>query len=79
MNIPNLKRVRIASVRELKAWLEKNSGDTHRVMIVTCDRSSPTKHVSRESVRGMLAGYGWKAEKSYTLNGNLVGHVISLP
>ncbi len=46
-------------------------------MIVTCDRSSPTKHVSRASVRSILAQHGWKSEKSYTLNGNLLGHVIS--
>ena len=77
MNMPNLKRVRVASVHELRIWLEKNSGEDHRVMIVTCDRRSPSKYVSSENVRNILDEYGWMSERSYTLNGNLLGHVIS--
>jgi len=77
MSIPKLKRVRVGSATELRTWLEKNSGADGRVMIVTCDKSSPTKYLSSESVRHILAEYDWIAEHSFTLNGNLLGHVVS--
>ena len=77
MEIPKLKRVRVASAQELGMWLEKSSDVDSQVMIVTCDKSSPTKYMSGESVRSILAEHGWKSERSYTLSGSLLGHVVS--
>ncbi len=76
MDIPKLKRVKVASVRDLRVWLETHSGEDNRVMIITCDKRSPSKHISSASVRSVLAEYGWTSEQSYTLNGNLLGHVV---
>lgn len=85
MNIPRLKRVKISSAQELRDWLARNTGrNTGRnigrkqeVMIVTCNEKSRDKHVSRDQLRAALGAYGWVAGRSYTLDGNLVGHVVS--
>ncbi len=77
MHIPNLKRVKVSSVQELRNWLGKGPDQHQRVMIVTCNKTSTGKFLSRESVQNTLAEYGWAVETRYTLNGNLVGHVAS--
>ncbi|WFE88481.1 hypothetical protein K1718_20280 [Roseibium porphyridii] len=78
MLIPNLKRIKVSSVQELRSWLGKSPIQNQRVMIVTCNKTSARKFLSRESVQKTLAEYGWAVETRYTLNGNLVGHVASL-
>ena len=75
MTIPNLKRVKIASEQELSSWLGKNPDHAGDVMVVT--QSSGEKHVSVEQVLAAIAEHGWTAGRRYTLNGNLIGQVIS--
>ncbi|AXI45583.1 hypothetical protein C1J03_05755 [Sulfitobacter sp. SK012] len=75
--IPKLRRIKISSVQELKNWLAKNSKLEQEVMIVTCNKQSRDKHVSSDQVRDALSANGWTAGQSYTLDGNLVGHVAS--
>ncbi|GLQ36239.1 hypothetical protein GCM10007939_25230 [Amylibacter marinus] len=69
----------MSSTTELRNWLDKNAGRRQEVMIVTCDKTSRTKHISRDQVKDALGNAGWNAGRSYTLDGNLVGHVISHP
>lgn len=77
MIIPKLKRIKVSSKQELRNWLAKNSDHEQQVMIVTCNKTSRDKHVSNDQVRDVLSENGWAAGQSYTLDGNLVGHVIS--
>ena len=77
MNIPRLKRIKISSEQELRSWLAKNSECEQKVMIITCNAKSRDKHVSSNNVRSALGKTGWVAGRSYTLDGNLIGHVIS--
>ncbi len=77
MTIPKLKRVKISSELDLRTWLAKNSELRQEVMIVTCNKSSPDKYVSSDQVRNVLGESGWAAGRRYTLDGNLVGHVVS--
>ncbi len=77
MIIPKLKRVKVSSVPELRNWLAKNSEQRQEVMIVTCNKKSRDKHISSDQVQEALSENGWAAGQSYTLDGNLVGHVVS--
>ncbi|SMX42420.1 hypothetical protein [Actibacterium lipolyticum] len=77
MIIPKLKRVKVSSELELRNWLNKNSEQQQEVMIVTCNKKSRDKHISSDQVRDALSENGWTAGQSYTLDGNLVGHVAS--
>lgn len=77
MIIPKLKRVKISSEQELKTWLAKHAGQKQTVMFVTCNKKSPEKHVSSHQVRSALREGGWSAGRSFTLVGNLEGHVAS--
>jgi len=77
MNIPNLKRVKVSSEQELHNWLAKHTAYAQDVMIVTCNKKSRDKHLSSSQVQDVLNGNGWTAGRSYTLDGNLVGHVAS--
>ena len=77
MLIPKLKRVRVASEQELSNWLAKNCDQNQDVMFVTCNKKSPSKYLSREQVSNVIADHGWVPGTSYTLKGNLVGHVAS--
>ncbi|MEP5155362.1 hypothetical protein [Planktotalea sp.] len=77
MKIPKLKRIKISTEQELRNWLVKNSTNQQAVMIVTANKKSHDKHVSSEQVRDTLSENGWTARQSYTLDGNLVGHVAS--
>jgi hypothetical protein len=77
MIIPKLKRIKVSSEQELRNWLAKNSEHKQEVMIVTCNKKSRDKHVGSERVRDALSENGWVAGQSYTLDGNLVGHVVS--
>ena len=77
MIIPKLKRVKVSSELELRNWLAKNSEQRQEVMIVNCNKKSRDKHISSDQVRDALGENGWSAGQSYTLDGNLVGHVVS--
>ncbi|KLN61702.1 hypothetical protein WH96_05105 [Kiloniella spongiae] len=77
MNIPKLKRIKVLSEQELRNWLGKNSEQEQEVMIITCNKKSRDKYLSRDQVRSALNEHGWTAGQSYTLNGNLIGHVVS--
>lgn len=77
MTIPNLKRIKVSSEQEIRNWLAKNPEYKQDVMIVTCNKKSRDKFVSNEQVRNTLSEQGWSAGQSYTLKGNLVGHVAS--
>ena len=76
MIIPKLKRIKVSTTQDLQNWLSKNSELSQEVMITTCEKNSRDKHVSREQVLDALAEHGWTAGQSYTLVGNLTGHVI---
>jgi len=77
MIIQKLKRIKVSSEEELRSWLAKNAACETDVMIVTCNKLSKVKHVSNTQVRSALGDLGWRAGRSYTLKGNLVGHVAS--
>lgn len=77
MSIPNLKRIKVSSERELRNWLAKHPDDDQCVMLVTCSKKSRDKYVSREQVGDALVEYGWVGGPRYTLKSNLIGHVIS--
>jgi len=77
MIIPKLKRIKVSSEQELRNWLTKNPDQMQDVMIVTCNKKSRDKHLSRDQMQDVLAQNGWLARRSYTLLGNLDGHVIS--
>ena len=74
MTVPKLKRIKISSEQGLDNWLAKNS-EKGEVLLVTCGKKSPDKFVSSEQVRLALNEHGWTAGSSFTLKGNLVGHV----
>jgi len=74
MTAPSLKRVKVSSEQELRIWLIK-AVNKAEVMLVTCGKKSPDKYISSAQVRLALSDHGWTAGQSYTLNGNLVGHV----
>ena len=74
MTAPKLKRVKVSSEQELSNWLAKGS-EEREVLIVTCGKKSSDKFVSSKQVRLALSEQGWTPGSSYTLNGNLVGHV----
>ncbi|MGH1368450.1 MAG: hypothetical protein ACRBCL_07510 [Maritimibacter sp.] len=77
MTIPKLKRVKVASEQELRTWLNKNSGQAQDVMIVTCNKKSHQKYIARDQLYDAVVLSGWTAGRRYTLDGNLVGQVIS--
>lgn len=76
MTIPNLKRVKVASEQELENWLVQHPDQDDEIMVVTHNKTSADKHVSREQVAEALAAHGWISGTRYTLNGTLIGHVI---
>ncbi len=77
MTIPNLKRIKVSSADELRTWLAKNPDHGDDVMVVTCNKKSPSKYVPRTQVMEALADHGWQNGRSFTLIGNLTGTVIS--
>lgn len=77
MTIPNLKWIKVSSEQELRTWLSKNSKRQQEVTIVTSNKKSRNKHISSDQIRGAVGESGWQAGRSYTLDGNLVGHVVS--
>lgn len=74
---PNVKRIKVSTEQELRNFLAKESGPCQEVMIVTCNAGSRDKHIGSEQVRSAAREHGWTPGRSYTLDGNLVGHVIS--
>ena len=46
-------------------------------MIVTCNKKSRDKYISSIQVRDAAREHGWNAGRSYSLDGNLMGHVLS--
>ena len=77
MTIPNLKRVKILDEAALRVWLTKNTDIGQSVMLVMFDNSSAEKFIEPEAVNAALRDLGWGSGRRYTLNGNLIGHVIS--
>lgn len=77
MKIPKLKRVKVSSQQELRNWLCKNATHMQDIMVITSNHKSLGKHVSSHQVRRALTENGWIAGRSYTLDGNLLGHVAS--
>jgi len=77
MTIPNLKRIKIGSEQDLLSWFGRNPDHSDDVMIVTHAQSSTEKYVSVERVHDAITAYGWAPGRRYTLNGNLIGQVIS--
>lgn len=75
--MPNLKRIKIISEKELQVWLTKQPDQIENVMLVTFADTTHEKHVSREQISAALSEHGWSAGFKYTLRGNLLGHVIS--
>ena len=75
MNIPNMKRIKISTESDLVSWLSKNASTAEQVMFVTCGKASPNKHIKGARVRELLEDNGWLAGQSFTLIGNLQGHV----
>lgn len=73
--IPSLKRVKVETRQELETWLTRNAGGSEDVMIVTRGKRSSDTTLSRQDVRQALQDASWRAGRSYTLNGNLVGHI----
>ena len=76
MTIPKLKRVKVSTEKELRIWLKKNSDQEQEEMIVTCNQKSRDKHIGSDQVRDAVVQGGWNAGRSYTLDSNLVGHVV---
>ncbi|MFD1344643.1 hypothetical protein [Litorisediminicola beolgyonensis] len=76
MTMPNMKRVKVSSEQALRNALAKGPGSRLEMMIVTCDATSRDTHISSEQVRQAARENGWQPGRSYTLNGNLLGHVI---
>ena len=77
MTIPNLKRIKVSSALELRIWLSKQPDYEQSIMLVTYSQSSHTNYVSREQVYDAVVEHAWEAGTRYTLNGNLLGYVIS--
>lgn len=82
MSIPTLKRIRISSQIDLTTWLSKSAAqadiaDMNSVMLVSHSDKANKSHLSVNEVREALNEQAWKLERSYTLNGGLLGHVIS--
>lgn len=79
MTLPNLKRVKVSTPQELRTWLTKTGEDCSEVLIVTCGRKSKDKHIPGADVRRTIAEHGWIAGRSYSMIGNLQGHVARRP
>ena len=77
MKIPNLKRIKVSSETELATWLSKRPKQFESVMITTTTKPSGPNFVGRDQVEAALAAHGWIAGPCFTLNGGLIGHVIS--
>lgn len=77
MGMPKLKRIKVSSDAQLRQWLSQNKDIGQQVMIITCDKTSPDNHISSQEVRAALSDLGWTAGRSYTLPGNLMGHVAA--
>ena len=77
MSIPNLKRVRVASVGALGVWLANAPNTPQHLMLVTFTDACGDKHVSPVQVDDTLAEFGWDRGRRYTLGANQIGHVIS--
>ncbi|MCC1494014.1 hypothetical protein [Cognatishimia sp. F0-27] len=77
MTMPTLKRIKVATEQELRHALAKEFGSDREVMIVTSNAKSRDKHISSELVREAARENGWQPGRSYTLSGNLLGHVVS--
>ena len=76
MTIPNLKRIKIGTVQQFENWLQSASADLDHVMITTTAAPTSTTHVSGADIAEICTAHGWHEDRSYTLNGGLMGHVI---
>lgn len=76
MTIPNLKRIKIGTVQQFENWLQSASADLDHVMITTTAAPTSTTHVSGADIAEICTEHGWHGDRSYTLNGGLMGHII---
>ena len=76
MTMPKMKRIRVSTDQELRNVLAKKSGASQEVMIVTGNAKSRENHISSERVRQVAQESGWQPGPSYSLSGNLLGHVV---
>jgi hypothetical protein len=77
--LPQLKRVKFASVQELRDWLSKNGDRGEDVMIVTVAHRRGTEQLSRDGIAAALSEHSWRAGRAYVLNGGLHGQIIHRP
>ncbi len=75
MTVPKLKHIRVSSESELRSWLSKHADQFQEALLVTCGKKSRDKHVTCDQVLDALADHEWSRGRSYTLKGNLIGHV----
>ncbi|WP_368187963.1 hypothetical protein [Aestuariibius sp. HNIBRBA575] len=76
MTIPKLKRIKVSTEQDLKNWVGQNPNLTQDVMIVTCNKTSRSRYLCNDQIDAVLQSHNWQTTRRYTLNGNLVGHVI---
>ena len=76
MSIPNLKRIKVGTIQQLENWLKTAAADLDHVMITTTAADGSSTHVSSADIATKSIAHGWQSDRSYTLNGGLMGHVI---
>ena len=55
----NFSSVEITTEHDLWVWLSKNFGSQDSVWLITYEKSTPQKYLSREQVLDALIAYGW--------------------
>jgi hypothetical protein len=76
MTIPTLKRVKIASERELRDWLARHPQEDRDIMVVSVANRENPRHVARDAIVAAAESQGWHAGRAHTLTGGLRGQVI---
>ena len=74
----NLKRIKVSSLEEIALWLRRNDTAPREVMFITLGNTSGDRHIPSHAVRKVLSDHGWTPGATYTLPGNLEGHVARL-
>lgn len=76
MAIPALKRIKVASERELGARLAEVVEAQTSVMAVSHADKANDAFIDRTRTVEVAASQGWRAGRAYTLNGGLIGTVL---
>ena len=80
MSIPSLKRIRISTTQDILNWASKSATDISlnetEVMLATHQDRTNKAHVNIEDIREILGKHLLSVQRSYTLNGGLLGHVV---